>query len=89
MDAEINSCRLLVGDIKVTKGNPAEEILNLSEDIHADMIVMGSYGYNILKGAFLGGTTRKVVRNSKTPVLVIRLPGNKSYPWFDNINLIK
>lgn len=74
MDSQIDSCRLLVEDIRITKGNPSEEILNTSKDINADMIVMGSYGYNILKGALLGGTARKVVRNSEIPVLVIRLP---------------
>jgi len=42
--------------------------------IHADMIVMGSYGHNLLQGALLGGTARKVVKNSEIPVLVVRLP---------------
>lgn len=37
---------------------------------------MGSYGYNILLGALIGGTTRKVVKNSEIFVLVVKLPKN-------------
>ncbi|WP_457552579.1 universal stress protein [Desulfobacula sp.] len=74
MDSKIDSCSLMVEDIRITKGNPTEEILIASKDIQADMIVMGSNGYNILQGAMIGGTARKVVRKSQIPVLVIRLP---------------
>lgn len=74
MDSQIDSCRLLIEDIKITKGNPTEVILNTAKDIHADMIVMGSYGHNILQDAFVGGTARRVVKRSETPVLVVRLP---------------
>ncbi|MBT6340147.1 MAG: universal stress protein [Desulfobacula sp.] len=74
MNSEIDSCRLLVEDILVIRGNPPEEIINTSKGINADMIVMGSYGHNILEDAFIGGTARKVVKQSEKPVLVIRLP---------------
>ncbi|MCP3899883.1 MAG: universal stress protein [Desulfobacteraceae bacterium] len=74
MDSKINSCQLLVENILIKEGNPTEEILETSKNIKADMIVMGSYGHNILQGALLGGTARKVVQTSEKPVLVIRLP---------------
>ena len=74
MDSQIDSCRLLIEDIRITKGNPTEVILNTAKDIHADMIVMGSYGHNLLQGALMGGTARRVIRRSETPVLVVRLP---------------
>ena len=74
MDSQIDSCRLLVEDIQITSGNPTEEILDTAKNIDADIIVMGSYGYNILMGALIGGTTRKVVKNSEVPVLVVKLP---------------
>ena len=74
MNSEIDSCRRLVEDILVIRGNPPEEIINTSKDINADMIVMGSYGYNILEDVFIGGTARKVVKQSEKPVLVVRLP---------------
>jgi nucleotide-binding universal stress UspA family protein len=74
MDSKIDSCQLLIENILIKDGNPSEEILKTSKEIKADMIVMGSYGHNILQGALLGGTARKVVKNSQTPVLVVRLP---------------
>ena len=74
MDSQIDSCRMLVEDIRITSGNPTEEILDTAKNIDADIIVMGSYGYNILMGALIGGTTRKVVKNSEVPVLVVKFP---------------
>jgi nucleotide-binding universal stress UspA family protein len=74
MDSQIDSCRLLVEEILITKGEPTEEILSTSKAINADMVVMGSYGYNILLGAIIGGTASKVVKHSESPVLVVRLP---------------
>ncbi len=66
--------RHLVEDILVTRGIPPEKILSTSKNINADMIVMGSYGHNILENVLIGSTARKVVRHSEIPVLVIRLP---------------
>ena len=74
MDSQIDSCSLLIEDIRVTKGNPPEEIISASKDIKADMIVMGSYGHNILEDVLIGSTARKVVKHSEIPVLVVRLP---------------
>ena len=74
MEASIDSCRLLVEDIRIGKGNPGEEILNASKEIGADMIVMGNYGHNIIQEALIGGSARTVVKNSEVPVLLIRLP---------------
>ena len=39
-----------------------------------DLIVMGSHGVSGLKEIFVGSNTEKVVRNSNTPVLVIKKP---------------
>ena len=69
-----DSCRMLGEDIRIKKGNPQEVILETSRQMEADLIVMGTHGYNAVKDALIGGTARKVVRKSKIPVLVIRLP---------------
>ncbi|MCP4672222.1 MAG: universal stress protein, partial [Desulfobacula sp.] len=74
MDAEHDSCRLVVEDVKIKKGNPCEEILKVSKEIDADLIVIGSHGYNLLKDVLMGSTARKVVQQSKRPVLTIKLP---------------
>lgn len=74
MASHFDSCHMLVSDIVVTKGNPTEEILATAKKSNMDMIVMGSHGYNIIQSALIGGTANKVVKNSRIPVLVVRLP---------------
>jgi nucleotide-binding universal stress UspA family protein len=58
----------------VIKGHPADEILTQAEKRNCDLIVMGTQGHGILEDALLGSTARRVVRRSKKPVLVVRLP---------------
>jgi len=75
MDSEYDSCRLVLEDIKIKNGTPSEEILKVSKEINADLIVMGTNGYNLLKDVFfIGSTARKVVKQSEKPVLTIKLP---------------
>ncbi len=74
MKAEDKACRFIVDDIVVRQGHAVEEILSQSEAVGYDIIVMGTQGYGILAGALMGSTARRVVRRSKTPVLVVRLP---------------
>ena len=74
MDSHFESCRLLVNEIRIKKGIPAEEILLAGKDMAADLIVMGSHGHNLIQTAFMGGTATKVLHGSAIPVLVIRLP---------------
>ena len=72
-----DSYQLLGQNILIERGNPQEVILETSQKMGTDLIVMGTHGYNILKDALIGGTARKVVRNSEVPVMVIRLPQKK------------
>ncbi|MFH2093801.1 MAG: universal stress protein [Pseudomonadota bacterium] len=74
MDTKIESCNFIADDIQVTKGIPHREILRVAKEVCADMIVMGTYGHNILQDSLIGGTTRRIVKDSTIPVLVIRLP---------------
>ncbi|MFX0555586.1 universal stress protein [Maribacter sp. CXY002] len=48
------------------------EISHVAKEHNADLIVMGSHGTEGLKEMFIGSNTEKVVRNSDTPVLVIK-----------------
>ena len=52
--------------------DPARAILRASEDIKADLIVMGTHGYSGLKHWMLGSVTEKILHLSKTPVFTIR-----------------
>jgi nucleotide-binding universal stress UspA family protein len=53
-------------------GSPAEEITGFADDEGMDAIVMGS-AYRGTLGAILGGTTDKVVRTSRVPVITQRM----------------
>ena len=61
-------------DIIVVRGNPVEEILKYSEEKNCDLIVMGTHGHGTLVDAMMGSTARRVLRRSRKPVLVVRLP---------------
>ena len=69
-----DSCQFLAEDIRIEKGTPQEIILETSRQMGADLIVIGTHGYNLLKDSLIGGTARKVVKNSEIPVMIIRLP---------------
>jgi nucleotide-binding universal stress UspA family protein len=77
MDGQMDSCSLMVDDIRVSKGTPHDEILKTAEDIKADIIVIGTYGHNLFQSSLIGSTARRIVKDSKIPVLVIRLPEKK------------
>jgi nucleotide-binding universal stress UspA family protein len=61
-------------DIIVLRGNPVEEIIKSAEESNCDLIVMGTHGHGTLEDVMLGSTARRVIRRSKVPVLVVRLP---------------
>ena len=58
----------------VERGNPVEKIIEHSEKEKFDLIVMGTHGHGTLEDAMIGSTARRVVRRSRIPVLVVRLP---------------
>ncbi len=75
--AEMKSCPFLVDRIIVNLGDPVYEILREVESNKYDMVIMGARGHGVLAGAVMGSVSRRVVRRSRTPVLVVRLPEEK------------
>jgi nucleotide-binding universal stress UspA family protein len=67
----------LTDEVIVEKGNPVEQILKQAEDKNCDLIVMGTHGQGTLADVMIGSTARRVLRRSKKPVLVVRLPEEK------------
>ncbi len=53
---------------------PATGILNLAEEIHADLIVMGSHGRRGFKKFILGSVAQEVLSLCTIPVLIIKQP---------------
>lgn len=74
ISSEVDACTFQVEKIIVKEGIAVDEILHQAELNDADVIVMGTHGFGMFKDALMGGTARRVVRRSLTPVLVIRLP---------------
>jgi nucleotide-binding universal stress UspA family protein len=77
VSGEHPECPFLINEIVVTTGNPVEEILKQAEKKESDLLVMGAHGHGILAGAMIGSISRRVLRQCKKPVLVIRLPAGK------------
>ena len=75
-DVEANSEKRMpaMDEIIVDRGNPVERILARAEERQCDLIVMGSRGHGTLHDVMLGSNVQRVVRRSKVPVLVVRLP---------------
>jgi len=53
-------------------GRPDQEIVRLSEEIGAGLIVVGSRGLGGLRRALIGSVSDSVVRHAHCPVLVVR-----------------
>ena len=53
-------------------GEPDKEIIRLSEEIGATMIVMGSRGLGAVRRALMGSVSDSVVKHAHCPVLVMR-----------------
>ena len=53
-------------------GFPLREILTTEKEEDISLIVIGSHGKSNLEEMFLGSVSEKVIRKSKSPVLVIK-----------------
>jgi nucleotide-binding universal stress UspA family protein len=71
---ELPSCPFTTDDIIVKVGNPVEEILQEAETGNYDLVIMGTHGHGVFADAMIGSTSRRVLRRSRKPVLIVRLP---------------
>ncbi len=62
---------------EVRIGFPATTTEDYAEEIHADLVVMGTTGATGLRGAILGSTTGTLISKTKRPVLAV--PTKSSY----------
>ena len=66
LEAEDIECEYILRD-----GKASEIILKLSDQIDADLIVMGTNGKDSLSDFIMGSTAQNVIQRSKCPVLVM------------------
>jgi nucleotide-binding universal stress UspA family protein len=62
-------------EIVLERGNAVQKILEVAENRHCDLIVMGTHGHGTLADAMLGSTAQRVLRRAMVPVLTVRLQG--------------
>jgi nucleotide-binding universal stress UspA family protein len=74
---DFTQCEIKTEEIVVTKGNVVAEIIAETQDRGIDLIVMGYHSRGKLEEAVVGSTTRRVLRRSKIPVLLVRLPDDE------------
>ena len=55
----------------LTNGKPHRAIVRVSEEVDADLVVVGSTGMTSLERALIGSESEALVRYSKRPVLVV------------------
>lgn len=59
---------------EVTVGSPESRIVDVAEEWNADLIVVGSHGYNTWERLLLGSVSSAVVHHAPCSVLVARRP---------------
>jgi nucleotide-binding universal stress UspA family protein len=67
---EINCDNAGAVDRNVLAGDPAKELLHLSDVLQPDLVVAGSHGYNFVSRLLLGSVSTRLVRGADCSVLV-------------------
>lgn len=61
-----------LGPFQVVSGDPREVIVEKAQELHAELIVMGTHGRRGLKRALMGSVAESVARTAHCSVLVVR-----------------
>jgi nucleotide-binding universal stress UspA family protein len=69
-----SECTDRVESIELCEGFPAEMILKKADELNCDAIVMGTHGKGFIRNTFLGSSSKRVLRRTRKPVLIIPLP---------------
>jgi len=59
-------------EYRLAEGDPAEEILRLTEELRCNLIVMGSHGKTGLARLLTGSVAEEVLRKAVRPVLIVK-----------------
>ena len=64
--------RGLTVDTRLAMGDPATELIKVSEEQGVDLIAMSTHGHRFVKDVLLGATADRVRHMVKVPVLLLR-----------------
>lgn len=56
----------------VETGSRPKAIIRVAQETGSDIIIMGSRGLGIFKGALIGSVSQKVIEDSPIPVMVVK-----------------
>ena len=56
------------------EGDVADQILHAAEEVHCDLIVMGTHGRSGVGRVLMGSAAEAVLRRSPCPVLAVKIP---------------
>jgi nucleotide-binding universal stress UspA family protein len=56
-------------------GDPIHALVDLAEEVHADLLVVGNVGLSSVAGRLLGSVPSEVSRRAKTDVLIVHTTG--------------
>ena len=59
-------------------GSTESRIVEAAEQMHADLIIVGSHGYNRWERLLLGSVSDSVIHHAPCSVLVVRTPADRS-----------
>jgi nucleotide-binding universal stress UspA family protein len=59
---------------ELVEGNPKSQIIDIANEWHADMIVLGSHGRTGLDRFLMGSVSQDVVRHAHCSVEIVRAP---------------
>ena len=71
----------IVASIEICQGYPADEIIKQADDLHCDLIVMGTHGKGIVSQAFFGSVAKRVLRRVRKPVFIVPLPKGEEHHY--------
>ena len=60
-------------------GNPYRELVDKSQKVGAELIVLGRHGHRRFRDVFIGSTAERVIRYAQMPVLMVGRKANRPY----------
>lgn len=60
--------------MEVVLGEPGTALVDLAEQINADMVMLGARGMGAIESALVGSVSKAVISRCSKPVLIVRMP---------------
>jgi len=60
--------------VEVVEGDPSNKILEVADELKADLLIMGTHSKGIIAHTFLGSVATQVLQRTRIPVFIIPIP---------------